>query len=380
MWEERWTQAAQKASSTSSGPTEYRSTGRLRVWAEAEPVDRRAAPSTAHAEASREVFMPLVMPRPRVRDDDGVGASFARRRRDRRSHQAQSLLALHRATARDVRRNLPWRACSTSALAKAEGASASPRSCSWSSPRTRSSRRHATRCCSQVPDRGPSASCTWPSQPGPCRGRRWPRATGERFGQRRALGAILADRRLGAGAPVPRADQPRDGNGHVRAQRHPRVDRRPAVLDARGDGAHRRAGKAALRAHLGGGHRRRRARPGHRQRSAHRPARQVAAPRVVVWLRRRHGRPEPRAGRPSAFPSRGRRRRVPLTASLRAFREQPFLARVALVVFLSTATFLALDYLFKSSVARTLPGSRRRDDSWRTTTSCSTSCPCSCNC
>ena len=49
-------------------------------------------------------------------------------------------------------------------------------------------------------------------------------------------------------------------------------------------------------------------------------------------------------------------RRVPLTASLRAFREQPFLARVALVVFLSTATFLALDYLFKSSVARSLSG------------------------
>lgn len=49
-------------------------------------------------------------------------------------------------------------------------------------------------------------------------------------------------------------------------------------------------------------------------------------------------------------------RRVPLTASLRAFREQPFLSRVALVVFLSTATFLALDYLFKSSVARNLPG------------------------
>ena len=49
-------------------------------------------------------------------------------------------------------------------------------------------------------------------------------------------------------------------------------------------------------------------------------------------------------------------RRVPLTASLRAFREQPFLARVALVVFLSTATFLALDYLFKSSVARSFSG------------------------
>jgi AAA family ATP:ADP antiporter len=51
-------------------------------------------------------------------------------------------------------------------------------------------------------------------------------------------------------------------------------------------------------------------------------------------------------------------RRVPLTASLRAFREQPFLGRVALLVFLSTATFLAIDYLFKSSVARAMPGPR----------------------
>jgi ATP:ADP antiporter, AAA family len=56
------------------------------------------------------------------------------------------------------------------------------------------------------------------------------------------------------------------------------------------------------------------------------------------------------------IPEPRKARRVPLTASLRAFREQPFLVRVALVIFLSTATFLALDYLFKSSVARSLPG------------------------
>ncbi|HEY5147103.1 MAG TPA: MFS transporter [Polyangiaceae bacterium] len=56
--------------------------------------------------------------------------------------------------------------------------------------------------------------------------------------------------------------------------------------------------------------------------------------------------------------STGPARRIPIAASLRAFREQPFLARVALVVFLSTATFLALDYLFKSTVARAMPGAR----------------------
>ncbi len=52
------------------------------------------------------------------------------------------------------------------------------------------------------------------------------------------------------------------------------------------------------------------------------------------------------------------RRRVPLAASLRVFREEPYLTRVALVVFVSTATFLALDYLFKSTIARTLPSAR----------------------
>jgi hypothetical protein len=40
----------------------------------------------------------------------------------------------------------------------------------------------------------------------------------------------------------------------------------------------------------------------------------------------------------------------------RVFRDSPFVVRVALIVFLSTATFLAVDYLFKSSVARSMPG------------------------
>ncbi len=48
-------------------------------------------------------------------------------------------------------------------------------------------------------------------------------------------------------------------------------------------------------------------------------------------------------------------RREPRLGLLRAFRETPYLTRVALVVFLSTATFLALDYLFKSSLARAVP-------------------------
>jgi AAA family ATP:ADP antiporter len=43
------------------------------------------------------------------------------------------------------------------------------------------------------------------------------------------------------------------------------------------------------------------------------------------------------------------------TSALRALRGQPFLVRVALMVFLSTATLLALDYLFKSAVVRDLP-------------------------
>jgi AAA family ATP:ADP antiporter len=45
----------------------------------------------------------------------------------------------------------------------------------------------------------------------------------------------------------------------------------------------------------------------------------------------------------------------PPHATVRSLRDHPFLLHVALVVFLSTATLLAVDYLFKSTVARTLP-------------------------
>jgi len=56
-------------------------------------------------------------------------------------------------------------------------------------------------------------------------------------------------------------------------------------------------------------------------------------------------------------PERAREPEVQLKASgdRPALRGSPFLMRVALVAFLSTATFLALDYLFKSTVARTIP-------------------------
>ncbi|HXN31177.1 MAG TPA: hypothetical protein VN894_04920 [Polyangiaceae bacterium] len=44
--------------------------------------------------------------------------------------------------------------------------------------------------------------------------------------------------------------------------------------------------------------------------------------------------------------------------SVRAFRDNPFLIRVALIVFLSTATLLAVDYFFKSTITRTLPSAQ----------------------
>lgn len=47
--------------------------------------------------------------------------------------------------------------------------------------------------------------------------------------------------------------------------------------------------------------------------------------------------------------------RLAATESLRAFRDNPFLIRVSLIVFLSTATLLTVDYLFKSGVTRALP-------------------------
>ncbi len=47
---------------------------------------------------------------------------------------------------------------------------------------------------------------------------------------------------------------------------------------------------------------------------------------------------------------------VPAAEWARTFRPQPLLSRIAVIVALSTATVLVLDYCFKSSVARSLPG------------------------
>jgi len=60
--------------------------------------------------------------------------------------------------------------------------------------------------------------------------------------------------------------------------------------------------------------------------------------------------------RPADPPTRSRVLSRPLAEeSFRAFRDNPFLIRVALIVFLSTATLLAVDYFFKSTISRTLP-------------------------
>jgi MFS family permease len=50
-----------------------------------------------------------------------------------------------------------------------------------------------------------------------------------------------------------------------------------------------------------------------------------------------------------------RRPRPRITASVRALREAPYLVQVAVIVFMSTATLLTFDYLFKSTVARVMP-------------------------
>jgi AAA family ATP:ADP antiporter len=47
-----------------------------------------------------------------------------------------------------------------------------------------------------------------------------------------------------------------------------------------------------------------------------------------------------------------------VNASVRAFRDQPLLMRIALSVVVSTATLLVLDYCFKSTLARSLPAAK----------------------
>jgi ATP/ADP translocase/HEAT repeat protein len=46
-------------------------------------------------------------------------------------------------------------------------------------------------------------------------------------------------------------------------------------------------------------------------------------------------------------------------AAVGAFRDEPFLLRIALLVFVTTATALAIDYYFKWTIARTLPHAER---------------------
>jgi ATP:ADP antiporter, AAA family len=50
---------------------------------------------------------------------------------------------------------------------------------------------------------------------------------------------------------------------------------------------------------------------------------------------------------------------VPLTKSVNAFRKEPFLLRVAVLVALTTATALVIDYFFKWTIARTMPSAER---------------------
>ncbi len=50
---------------------------------------------------------------------------------------------------------------------------------------------------------------------------------------------------------------------------------------------------------------------------------------------------------------------APLARSMNAFREEPFLIRVAVLVAATTATALVIDYFFKSTIARTIPNAER---------------------
>jgi AAA family ATP:ADP antiporter len=62
---------------------------------------------------------------------------------------------------------------------------------------------------------------------------------------------------------------------------------------------------------------------------------------------------------PRRTPPAARGVAAPLTRSMNAFREEPFLIRVALLVAATTATALVIDYFFKSTIARTIPISER---------------------
>ncbi|HEV3190422.1 MAG TPA: hypothetical protein VGY54_07990, partial [Polyangiaceae bacterium] len=58
-------------------------------------------------------------------------------------------------------------------------------------------------------------------------------------------------------------------------------------------------------------------------------------------------------------PSTSRNATPGLSTSMGAFREEPLLLRVAVLVALTTATGLVIDYFFKSTIARTIPAASR---------------------
>ncbi len=66
--------------------------------------------------------------------------------------------------------------------------------------------------------------------------------------------------------------------------------------------------------------------------------------------------PRPPSRRP---PPSSRGANPPLATSMNAFREEPFLVRVAVLVAATTATALVIDYFFKSTIARTIPSPDR---------------------
>jgi AAA family ATP:ADP antiporter len=66
--------------------------------------------------------------------------------------------------------------------------------------------------------------------------------------------------------------------------------------------------------------------------------------------------PSPPARR---VPPDARRPGTPIATSMNAFQEEPFLLRVAILVALTTATALVIDYFFKSTIARTIPVAAR---------------------
>jgi AAA family ATP:ADP antiporter len=77
-------------------------------------------------------------------------------------------------------------------------------------------------------------------------------------------------------------------------------------------------------------------------------------PSLKVSLGAHHPAPRGEDGGQSPGPRPTRERSSALTPSIDAFREEPFLVRVALLVAITTATALVIDYFFKWTIARAL--------------------------